>query len=77
MRTLIGIVGFLLVVAVLGLLVTKQLFPVKPVSQHATLPRQATEPGAASRQQGEQIQQQVRETLENTLQQARPMPDVK
>lgn len=75
MRAVFGVLSVLIVVLVVGLLVKKQLSPapvrVAPADSGVTLPAPAT--GTAPRQQVEQVRQQ----LEGTLQQARPMPEDK
>lgn len=75
MRAVFGVLSVLIVVLVVGLLVKKQLSPapvrVAPTDSGVTLPPPAT--GTAPQQQVEQVRQQ----LEGTLQQARPMPEDK
>ena len=73
MRTVFGILSLLIALAIVAVLVKKQMgmltvaptgMPIAPAS--AALP-----------QQSQQIQQQVKQSVENTLQQPRPMPDDK
>jgi hypothetical protein len=75
MRAVFGVLSVLIVVLIVGLLVKKQLSPaplkVAPADAGVTLPAPAA--GAAPRQQVEQVRQQI----ESTLQQARPMPEDK
>jgi multidrug efflux pump subunit AcrB len=75
MRAIFGVLGLLVVVALVGMLAKKQLSPtpvqVAPADASVTLP--APVAGASPQQQI----QQVRQALENTLQQARQMPDDK
>lgn len=66
MRALFGVVSLLLALAIVGVLVKKQL------SSAPLMPA----PGAGSPPQ-QQIQQQYRQQLEGAMQQARPMPDDK
>lgn len=75
MRAVFGVLSLLIVVAVIGLLAKKQLSPapvrVAPADTGVTLPAPAA--GAAPQQQVQQVRQQI----ESTLQQARPMPEDK
>lgn len=81
MRALFGILGLLVVVAVVGVLANKQLHsvsdiqPIPQVGSPATLP--ATTPGATVQQQSLQIQQQVKKSVEESLQQTRAVPEDK
>ena len=75
MRGLFGIVGLLLTLAIIGILAKKQmgaLTVVAPPAGFASAPA-----GATVQQQSQLIQQQVKQSLESTMQQARPMPDEK
>lgn len=63
MRAIFGVLSLMIVLLVVGVLVKKQSV-VSPVS-----------PVAKPQAQSEQIQQQVRQSLESAMQQARPMPD--
>jgi len=73
MRAVFGVLSLLIVVAVIGVLAKKQLSPapvkVAPADTGVNLPA----PAAAPQQQVQQVRQQI----ENTLQQARPMPEDK
>ena len=75
MRAVLGIVSLLLVLATVGLLAKKQLAATRtavPVLQ----PAADAPPGAPTvRAQSEQVQQQVKKTVEELMQQPRPMPD--
>jgi hypothetical protein len=81
MRALFSILGLLLVVAVVGMLARKQLHsvseiqPMPPDSNPSTLP--VTAPGATVQQQSLQIQQQVKKSVEDSLQQTRAVPEDK
>ena len=66
MRSIFGFVGLLLVVAIIGLVAKKQFSSVAVVS-----------PGATVQQQSEQIQQQVKQSVDAAMQQARPVVDDK
>lgn len=69
MRSL-GLIGLVLALLVVGLLVKKQMTPVAP----AAMAPSTVSPGANVRTQSEQIQQQVRESLDAAAR-ARPVPD--
>lgn len=72
MRIIFGVLGLLVVVAIIGVLAKKQLAPaqvVLPQVQGAP----AVAPAATPRQQVEQVQKAV----EGAVQQARPMPEDK
>ena len=79
MRALLGVLSLLLVLAIVALLVKKQMAPVlvAPMAVDGGLSLPAPAPGATQQQQSQQIQQQFRKDLENALQQPRPMPDDK
>lgn len=68
MRAIFGIVGLLIVLAIVGVLAKKQLGPTASVVPGAA-------PAASPQQQSQQVQQQIKQTVESTLQQARPMPE--
>jgi hypothetical protein len=76
MRIIFGILSLLIVAAVRGTLVKKQLTggPAISVSPQngsdVTVPTPL--PGATAQQQSQQIQQQIRQSLETSMQQARP-----
>jgi Tfp pilus assembly protein PilZ len=75
MRAVFGVLSLLIVVLLVGVLAKKQLGPVSaPAGVSA-----ATGSGLSlsPQQQINQVQQQIKQTLEGTLQQARPMPDEK
>ena len=86
MRGAFGILGLLLVLALVGLLVKKQLTPsaasrlappalVLPGTTGADV-APAT-PAATVQSQTQEIQQQYKQALEAAMQQARPVPDDK
>lgn len=81
MRSILGILSLLIVLAVVGVLAKKQLSTVTaspsaaPSDSGVVLP--TTTPGASPQQQSQEIQQQVKQSLEAAMQQARPMPDDK
>ena len=75
MRGLFGIVGLLLTLAIIGVLAKKQMGALTTVAPPAGL---ASAPaGATVQQQSQLIQQQVKQSVEAQMQQARPMPDEK
>ena len=75
MRAIFGIVSLLIVLAIVGVLAKKQLGAVTMVAPPAGLA--GTPAGATVQQQSQLIQQQVNQSVEATLQQARPMPEDK
>ncbi|RYF66632.1 MAG: hypothetical protein EOO29_38415 [Comamonadaceae bacterium] len=82
MRAVFGLVGLVVVLAVVGLLAKKQLSAVRtPVPSLQTTPADSAAAAASSaqpatvRDQSQQIQQQVKQQVEGLMQQARPMPD--
>lgn len=81
MRALFGIVSLLIVVAVIGLLAKSQLGATsKAITAPAQVPGVAapeTTPGATVRQQSQQLQQQIKQSVDASLQTARPAPDDK
>jgi len=73
MRAVFGVVGLLVVLAIVGVLAKKQMGALTTTPAGVTgLPA-----GATPQQQSQQIQKQISQTVEGTLQQARPMPDDK
>ena len=79
MRALFGLVGLVVVLAIVGLLARKQLAATRapvPALQTATgAAAPASAPSGTVREQSQQVQQQVREQVEALMQQPRPMPD--
>jgi hypothetical protein len=79
MRAILGVLSLLIVVAIIGVLAKKQLSPaplkVAPADAGLALPAPAAD--ATPLQQSQQIQNQVRQSIETTMQQARPMPEDK
>ncbi|MFZ2306903.1 MAG: hypothetical protein WAW73_02720 [Rhodoferax sp.] len=74
MRAVFGVFGLLIVLAIVAVLAKKQLGALNTPTPAGvtTLPA-----GATPQQQSQQIQKQIGQTVESTLQQARPMPDDK
>lgn len=82
MRMIFGVLGLLLVVAIIGMLVKKQLGSVNEIRLPAA-PGRAQETTTSIKtegtvqQQSQQIQQQFKAAAEAAVQQARSMPDDK
>ena len=80
MRSIFGFVGLLLVVAIIGLVAKKQLSSVAvipPIENSAGVVLPVTTPGATVQQQSEQIGQQLKQSVDAAMQQARPVVDEK
>jgi hypothetical protein len=81
MRAIFSIVGLLVVVAVVGMLAKNQFHTVAdihPIQQDSsTIALPTTALGATVQQQSLQIQQQVKQAVEDSLQQTRAVPDDK
>ena len=83
MRAIFSLLSLLIVLAVVGMLAKRQFGAVSvmavpahnPAAQDAAVILPVTSPGATPQAQSLQIQQQVRQRLETSLQQARPLPD--
>ena len=78
MRAVLGILSLLLVLATVGLLAKKQLAATRtvvPVLQPAADAPPGAPTPATVRAQSEQVQQQVKKTVEDLMQQPRPMPE--
>ena len=79
MRAIFGVLSLLIVLAAIAFLVKKQQAPpllkTVPAVTSAILP--TPDQGATPQQQSQLIQQQVRQSLDSALQQARPMPEDK
>lgn len=79
MKAVFGLVSLLLALAIVGVLVKKQM---RGVSGPADTPPagvviHSTTPGATPQQQSQQIQQQFKQSLDEAMQQTRPMSDDK
>lgn len=77
MRAAFGLVGLVVALALVGVLVKKQL-----AATRAPVPALQSVPGAAApapattvREQSQRMQQQVKQQMEGLMQQARPMPE--
>jgi hypothetical protein len=84
MKGLFGTVGLLIVLALVGLLVKKQMSSVNEIKLPSVPAAEATSPLTPAltpsgnvQQQSQQIQQQFKAAADAAVQQARPMPDDK
>ena len=85
MRAIFGVLSLLLVLAVVGLLVKKQLVSTRQAIPALALPAPTpagaepmpTKPVGTVQAQSQQIQQQYKQAIDAAMQQARPMPDEK
>ena len=75
MRGIFSIVGLLVVLAIVGLLVKKQLGTQVAVPPAPGMP--AVSADAPPQVRSQQAQQQAKQAVEGALQQARPMPEEK
>jgi hypothetical protein len=81
MRIIFGLVGLIVVLAIVSTLAKKQLnsagdIKVPQAGAASGVPRIAVDPNASVQQQSQQIQQQYKQAIEGAMQ-ARPMPDDK
>ena len=72
MRGVFGVIGLLLALAIVGVLAKKNLSAVTTVPPPAGMASAPT--GATVQQQSQLLQQQVKQSVDNAMQQARPMP---
>jgi hypothetical protein len=85
MRAIFGVLSLLIVLVVVGVLAKKQLGALSAAPVHIQVPTSAdsavtlpaASPGATPQAQSVQMQQQIRQAVETTMQLARPMPDDK
>ncbi|MFN4120074.1 hypothetical protein [Acidovorax sp.] len=79
MRGMFGLVGLVVALALVGVLVKKQMSatraPVPSLQPAPAVAGAASAPAATVREQSQQVQQQVKEQMDSLMQQARPMPD--
>jgi hypothetical protein len=73
MRGVFGVLGLLIVLVVGALLAKKQMGAVTVAAPGISNPAS----GATPQQQSQHIQKQIVQSVESSLQQARPMPDDK
>lgn len=85
MRAIFGVLSLLLVLAVIGLVVKKQLASNQQAIPALTLPAPTssgaestpTKPEGTVQEQSQQVQQQYKQAIDAAMQQARPVPDEK
>ena len=77
MRALISLASLLVVLALIGVLVKKQLATTQAPVPALQAPGAAAPTGSvgAQSQQSQQIQQQVQQQMEGLMQKSRPLPD--
>ena len=79
MRGVFGMVGLVVALAIVGVLVKKQLASTQAVVPSLQVPGAAPVPAPTGsvREQSQQVQQQYKQALESALQQPRSLPDDK
>lgn len=77
MRMIFGVLSLLLVVFVVGLLTKKQLGALSVKGATAANSAAGTGQASTPQQQSQQLQNQVKKSLEDAMQQARPQEDEK
>jgi hypothetical protein len=80
MKGIFGLVGLLLALAIVGVVVKKQLDTSSqgvPAMAPAVSGGAASAPATTVREQSQQVQQQYKQAVEGLIQQPRPMPDEK
>lgn len=77
MRTVFGVLSLLMVVAVIGVLAKKQLSTNTGVRLPAASAAGSSVGGGTVTQQSQQLQQQIKQSIDATMQQARPEPEDK
>ncbi len=83
MRSIFGVLGLLLVLALVALLVKQQLVSTRqaipaltgPVPTSSGAAPAPTTPAGTVQAQSQQIQQQYKQAIDAAMQQARPVPD--
>jgi hypothetical protein len=83
MRAIFGVLGLVVVLGIVGWLAktqwtsTRRVIPslAVPGVDSTTVP--ASAPAASVREQSQQLQQQIKQSVDAAMQQARPMPDDK
>ena len=73
MRAIFGVLGLLIVLAIVAVLAKKQMGALSVTPAGIA----STPAGATPQQQSQHIQKQIGQAVENALQQPRPMPDDK
>ena len=83
MRSIFGILSLLVTLAIVGILIKKQLaatsqpMPALVVPATSATSDAAVQSGGTVKQQSQQIQQQYKQAIDNAMQQTRPEPDEK
>lgn len=77
MKAVFGVLGLLLVVAVMGLLAKKQLAGLSGVGVTPGIAAGASAPLTTPQPTSQQLQNQVRRSVEDAMKQARPQTDEK
>jgi hypothetical protein len=78
MRIVFGLMGLVVVLAIVGILSKKQLGSVSNIKLPQTTEAPVTvDPNASVKAQSQQIQNQVKQQVENAMQQTRPEPQEK
>ena len=77
MRLVVGVLSLLIVVAVTGVLLKKQLDAISAVGTSSARPSGVSLPLNTPQQQSQQLQNQVKKSLDDAMQQTRPEPDDK
>ncbi len=79
MRIVFGLVSLVIVLAIVSVLAKKQVSAVGDIKvpQVSGAAPVTVDPNASVKQQSQQIQQQIKQTVEGAMQQSRAMPDEK
>ena len=77
MRLIFGVLSLLIVVAVTGVLVRRQLGALSAVGSAPASPAGVSVPVSTPQQQSQQLQDQVKKSLDDAMQQTRPEADDK
>lgn len=77
MRVVLGVFSLLIVLAVIGVLARKQVGVSSSAGIASEAPPGAALPVTTPQQQSQQLQNQVKKSVEEAMQQARPEPDDK
>ena len=71
----IGLIGVVVALLIVGLLVRRQVAPAVLPATAASGAAAPARPGPTARGQAQQLQQDVRKSVEGAMQQPRPMPE--
>ena len=78
MRAIFGVLGLVVALGIVGWLAKTQLVSTRQAIPSLAAPgAEPVAPAANLREQSQQMQQQVKQSLDAAMQQARPMPDDK